>query len=237
MNEHVERNDHIASETASAAGAGLNAGTPAGHVHDVIVVGGGPCGATAAHDLARQGYDVVLLDREGRIKPCGGAVPPRLIKDFEIPDELIVARAKSARIISPSNRTVDMPIDGGYVGMVDREHFDAWLRARAEDAGATRYAGTFERFERRADGTAQIVFTPKQRRGPGDASPVRTGPATATLAARFVIAADGARSKVTRQAMPKVGEPKCVFAYHEIISAPQSADCSDVLPANAGDGG
>jgi geranylgeranyl reductase len=68
---------------------------------DVVIVGGGPAGATAAHDLARQGRSVMLLDRAGRIKPCGGAIPPRLIKDFEIPDELLVAKARSARMISP----------------------------------------------------------------------------------------------------------------------------------------
>ena len=41
-------------------------------------VGGGPAGATAATALADAGSKVLLLDRGGRIKPCGGAVPPRL---------------------------------------------------------------------------------------------------------------------------------------------------------------
>ena len=41
---------------------------------DVVVVGGGPAGATAADDLARAGRSVMLLDRAGRIKPCGGAI-------------------------------------------------------------------------------------------------------------------------------------------------------------------
>ncbi|MBV6638078.1 MAG: FAD-dependent oxidoreductase, partial [Mameliella sp.] len=98
---------------------------------DVIVVGGGPAGATAAEDLARSGDRVALLDRAGRIKPCGGAIPPRLIADFDIPDDQLVARITTARMISPTGRRVDIPIENGFVGMVDREHFDAFLRARA----------------------------------------------------------------------------------------------------------
>ena len=105
---------------------------------DVAIVGGGPSGATAASVLARQGHSVLLLDRAGRIKPCGGAIPPRLIRDFDIPDELLVARVTSARIVSPKDRHVDMPIDGGFVGMVDRDVFDEWLRERAASHGAIR---------------------------------------------------------------------------------------------------
>lgn len=52
---------------------------------DVFVVGGGPSGSTAAEDLARAGQRVALLDRAGRIKPCGGAIPPRLIADSAFP--------------------------------------------------------------------------------------------------------------------------------------------------------
>ena len=66
---------------------------------DAVVVGGGPSGATAADDLALAGRKVLLLDRAGRIKPCGGAVPPRLLEDFAIPHSLLVARATSARMI------------------------------------------------------------------------------------------------------------------------------------------
>jgi len=182
-------------------------------IYDCIVVGGGPAGATAATDLAEAGYGVLLLDRGGRIKPCGGAIPPRLIADFDIPDTLIVGRARSARMIAPSDHEVDMPVGDGFVGMVDRETFDEWLRERAARAGATRCTGTFDRIERDADGTTIVVFTDAR------------GGAERRIATRCVIGADGARSRVARSAAIEGAERMpCVFAYHEVIRSPEVAD-------------
>ena len=182
---------------------------------DCVVVGGGPSGATAADGLARAGHNVLLLDKAGRIKPCGGAIPPRAIRDYAIPDELIVAKAQSARIISPSERHVDMPIDGGYVGMVEREHFDEWLRQRAQRNGAMRRTGTFVEFSRDTDGTALITYeTKSDNDDTGDAQPRQT------VRARTVIGADGALSKVARQAVPAARAVPYVFAYHEIVKSP-----------------
>jgi flavin-dependent dehydrogenase len=72
--------------------------------YDAVIVGGGPAGATAATDLAKAGRTVLLLDRAGRIKPCGGAIPPRLLSDFSIPHHLMVAKARSARSSSSTVR-------------------------------------------------------------------------------------------------------------------------------------
>src|ERR1700760_1247102 len=132
---------------------------------DVVVVGGGPAGATAATDLARHGFSVLLLDRAGRIKPCGGAIPPRLIAEFEIPDELLVARISSARMVSPADRQVDMPIDGGFVGMVDRDVFDEWLRQRANRSGTERRNGTFRELTRDEDGVAVLHYESRDSNG------------------------------------------------------------------------
>lgn len=180
---------------------------------DVVVVGGGPAGATAAHDLARQGRSVLLLDRAGRVKPCGGAIPPRLIKDFEIPDALLVARARSARMVAPSGKCVDIPIDNGFVGMVDREVFDEWLRERAAQAGAVRRIGSFERLARDQDGVSIVHYAGRPERCKAGTQPGR-------VRARSVIGADGACSRVAADAIPRARTARYVFAYHEIVQAP-----------------
>ncbi len=182
-------------------------------IYDVAVIGGGPTGATAADDLARAGHSVLLMERGGRIKPCGGAVPPRLMEEFEIPQSLLVARARSARMIAPSSRAVDMPVgEIGYVGMVDREHFDEWLRERAEKSGAERLEATFDRIERDDEDGAIICF--RRERG-AEIERVR---------AKLVIGADGARSAVAKQNIPGAEKIPCVFAYHEIIESPDIAN-------------
>ena len=175
--------------------------------YDVFIVGGGPSGATAAEDLARAGKRVAMLDRAGRIKPCGGAIPPRAIRDFAIPDDQIVAKVDVARMISPTGRSVDIHIENGFVGMVDREHFDEFLRARAASAGAERLTGTYLRIERDAEGT-HVVWRDKA-----------TGQERRSLT-KYIIGADGARSVVARDEVPGGDTIPYVIAYHEIIKAP-----------------
>ena len=132
-----------------------------------------------------------------------------MIRDFDIPDSQIVARIQTARMVSPTGRTVDIPIENGFVGMVDREHFDEFLRVRAAQSGACRLTGTFVRIERTRHAT--IVVWRDKETGEERRSPTR-----------MVIGADGARSVVARAEVRGGREIPYVIAYHEIISAPET---------------
>ena len=159
---------------------------------DVIVVGGGPSGAIAAEWLALRGTKVLLADREGRVKPCGGAIPTKAIRDFAIHESQIKARIGAARMIAPSGKFIDMAIgDIGYVGMVDRDTFDPYLRDRAYAAGATKFTGTFKSLDYRDDGAVVAHFEAKT-----------VGHEAVTYTARAIIGADGAKSPVRTAVRP-----------------------------------
>jgi len=51
---------------------------------DVIVVGAGPAGCTAAFNLIRQGFRVALIEKEKlvRQKSCGGGLSARVLDRF-----------------------------------------------------------------------------------------------------------------------------------------------------------
>ncbi|MEI7556343.1 geranylgeranyl diphosphate reductase [Candidatus Chlorohelix sp.] len=173
----------------------------------ILVVGGGPGGATAARTLAEGGADVLVLERSfSRAKPCGGAIPPLVINEFGIPPEIIDCRMKYTTIYSPTGRETDIavlgskPTDKDFIGMVRREVYDNYLREQAAKAGA-------EVIEAKL---LSIKVTPEGVKAVYEEKGVEK-----KIEAAAVIGADGAYSMVARAlGAPRV--PQCVAMQYRI---------------------
>ena len=107
-------------------------------MYDVIVVGAGPAGTTAARCTASAGLKTLLLEKERfpRVKVCGGGLPVRVLPHIgiDIPDSLIERKCSGVRV-----RYRDICIESGggddLILMISREKFDHYLACCAVDAG------------------------------------------------------------------------------------------------------
>jgi len=111
---------------------------------DVVVVGAGPAGAMTARYAARNGADVLVIEKRQEVGApvrCGEGISKAWLEEVEIkPDPKWVARqVKGAKIVSPSGHvfTVDESQAGNEVGwVVDRVFFDKALVKYAVEEGA-----------------------------------------------------------------------------------------------------
>jgi geranylgeranyl reductase family protein len=105
---------------------------------EVLVVGAGPAGTTAAQILAAAGKSVILLEKEKlpRHKPCGGGVPARtgvlLPPGFPAAGEVAQVILQGAYT---GRQTYAVP-EGKRCQVVERAQFDHFLAQKAVAAGA-----------------------------------------------------------------------------------------------------
>jgi len=129
------------------------AATPTGDDADVIVVGAGPSGATAAYYLAQAGLDVLLLEKSRfpREKVCGDGLTPRAVRSLvamgvDVSEEAGWLRNKGLRVIGGGMR-LELPWPElssypGYGVVRSRASLDETLARRAQAAGAKLIEGT-----------------------------------------------------------------------------------------------
>jgi len=106
--------------------------------YDVIVVGGGPAGSTAAREAAARGLSVLLLERAEfpRDKPCGGGVNVRTQRLLPFAIEPVAERAiRGLRITLRQGRAFARDYPEPLAHLTQRRRLDAFLAERAVAAG------------------------------------------------------------------------------------------------------
>ncbi|KAA9333277.1 NAD(P)/FAD-dependent oxidoreductase [Hymenobacter busanensis] len=115
--------------------------------YDVLIIGGGLAGLTAALDLAGRGHRVALVEKQQYPfhKVCGeyisNEVLPYLARLGASPDALRPARIQRFLVSAPGGRTLTAPLDLGGFG-VSRYTLDEFLYRRAEALGVTFFLKT-----------------------------------------------------------------------------------------------
>jgi geranylgeranyl reductase len=84
-----------------------------------------------------------------------------MVEEFDLPHEIIDRRVTKMKMISPSNREVDVGktlSDTEYIGMCRREVMDDFLRKRAEKSGASVINGLMMRMDQTEGGQGPITL-------------------------------------------------------------------------------
>jgi digeranylgeranylglycerophospholipid reductase len=159
---------------------------------DILIVGAGPAGSTAAIAAASAGVDVAVVDRKSEIGSpvqCGGFLPePQELRELmpgavlpqallDIPDRCILHKTGVQRIYGPSGQSKEFQVLGR---VLDRRAFDRVLASRAARAGARIMPGTRASIE------------------PGSRTVQLRGHWSGQVDPKVIIGADGPNSTVAR---------------------------------------
>ena len=183
-------------------------GATEGHVHDVLVVGGGPAGSSCAYWLADAGWDVALVEKKvfPRVKTCGDGLTPRSVRqiaDMGVEGALAGAHRYNGLRAHAFGRVLDLPWPEhptfpGYGYVITRHDLDAIVNERAVKAGATVWQGTEAIEPILDDGPTGVAPGAGLPTCAGAVVKDRASGTTRSVRARYVVVADGANSRFGR---------------------------------------
>jgi digeranylgeranylglycerophospholipid reductase len=155
---------------------------------DVLIVGAGPAGSTAAFRLAGRGHDVLVVEEHARIGlpvQCAGLVSQRVL-DLAGSQRFVRTSVRGATVFGPGLGSVAFRAPDARAYVIDRSGLDIYLADRAARAGARyRSATRFDEVVRREPGRTVVRLT-------------GVDGSTTEVVARLVIGADGVSSAVAR---------------------------------------
>ncbi len=149
--------------------------------YDVLIVGAGPAGSSAALAAAEKGLKVVVVECRpvvGVPVRCAEFIPGPLLGEINLGSDFVVQPVKGMRTILPDGSIKEMKAPG-Y--MIHRDRFDQTLARAAQDAGAEFFLSTTALAR---EGENVRV----RKRGAGDFE----------IIAKVIIGADGPFSRVGR---------------------------------------
>ena len=151
--------------------------------YDVIVVGSGPAGATAAFHLGEAGLNVLVIEKENlpRYKTCGGGLSTRFLRDnFPFTFDPVLSSDVHAITYDLGKFSATIPVRPGEIGMVMRADLDRFILSHARVS--VQQGDPVKQVEEKRD---EVLVTTRQGKN---------------YCARYLIGADGANSIVAHAA-------------------------------------
>jgi digeranylgeranylglycerophospholipid reductase len=192
--------------------------------YDVVVIGAGPTGSSAARLLAERGWSVVLVEEHPQVGlpvQCAGLVTPRTFDHTPFPiGDLHQNDLTGARIVAPDGTAVEFDAGKPHAQAMDRARFDQRMAEAAVVAGVELHVGT-KAVGAHRDATSVTVTL------------LQAG-ARRDVRCRLLVGADGIRGSVARWfGFPSVEE--IVSCYEaELCQVNIPADKPSIIPMFAG---
>tara|TARA_B100000686_G_scaffold346427_1_gene433098 strand:+ start:1946 stop:3172 length:1227 start_codon:yes stop_codon:yes gene_type:complete len=110
---------------------------------DIVVIGAGPAGNSAAFHLAKSGYRVAVIDKRQEIgnKLCTGIIGNNCVELFQPEPSHIYKKVKSATLVTPSGTSHNITKSNVQGYIVNRSEYVSSIAKKAKDHGATYILG------------------------------------------------------------------------------------------------